>query len=240
MAAARLFLIFLSPRSCAGSPQAARTPLRAQGLLIIAGKGSKCIGHVGNLCIGQVAGFHLGQVAIGPEKTNQRLPKNLVNAEKLAKHTLRIPQALSAIGLLAQGDPAGSPGPFMPPTAPGTAETYNAILAMSPRHLSTLIEEHDAVEATYAAARNLPDRNLGDLPLVVISAGDSAAAVGINLPEEELALVTAVHDELQADLATLSSSGRWVIAEDAGHYVHLDQPGLVVDAIREVVEAARE
>jgi hypothetical protein len=44
---------------------------------------------------------------------------------------------------------------------------------------------------------------------------------------------------MQADLATLSPQGKQFIAEESGHYIQVDQPELVIDAIREVVEAAR-
>jgi pimeloyl-ACP methyl ester carboxylesterase len=46
-----------------------------------------------------------------------------------------------------------------------------------------------------------------------------------------------VWDELQVELAALSSNGKQVIAEESGHYIQLDQPELVIDAIRDVVEA---
>jgi len=73
----------------------------------------------------------------------------------------------------------------------------------------------------------------------VISAGEFAATQVVNLSAEEKASVMAVWAELQAELATLSSNGRQVIAEDAGHYVHLDRPELVIDAIRDVLDAAQ-
>jgi pimeloyl-ACP methyl ester carboxylesterase len=185
----------------------------------------------------QVAGMVL--VDSGHEELDQRLPEALVRADKQANLILRIPQVLSAIGLLAR-DPGGLSSRLLPPKAPGTEETYNAIMAMSPRYFSTLIEEHAAVEESYAAVRDLPDRRLGDLPLVVISAGRFAAPEALNLTAEQRALVTDVSAELQADLATLSSNSRQVIAEDAEHYVHLDRPELVIDAIREVLEAAQQ
>jgi pimeloyl-ACP methyl ester carboxylesterase len=49
----------------------------------------------------------------------------------------------------------------------------------------------------------------------------------------------ATADTLQAELAALSTRGKRVIAEESGHYVQVSQPEVVVDAIREVVEAAR-
>ena len=45
---------------------------------------------------------------------------------------------------------------------------------------------------------------------------------------------------LQADLVQLSTNGTQIIAEQSGHYVQNDQPDLVVQAIRQVVEAARQ
>ena len=44
----------------------------------------------------------------------------------------------------------------------------------------------------------------------------------------------------RADLVRLSSSGRQVIAEHSSHHIHIDEPNLVVDAIRDVVERARK
>jgi hypothetical protein len=44
---------------------------------------------------------------------------------------------------------------------------------------------------------------------------------------------------LQAALATLAPGARQVVAAESGHYVQLQQPELVIAAIREVVAAAR-
>jgi pimeloyl-ACP methyl ester carboxylesterase len=43
-----------------------------------------------------------------------------------------------------------------------------------------------------------------------------------------------------ADLKALSGAGKLVVAEDSGHEIHLYRPELVVQAIREVVLAARD
>jgi hypothetical protein len=45
--------------------------------------------------------------------------------------------------------------------------------------------------------------------------------------------------ELQRDHVTLSDRGCQIIAEQSGHVVVIDQPQIVVDAIRTTVEAAR-
>jgi hypothetical protein len=111
-------------------------------------------------------------------------------------------------------------------------------MAMNPQFLATAIEEADAEEESSAVLRSLQDRSLGDMPLIVISAGKLSSAAAINLSAEEQAQMMAVWAELQAELVALSSAGEQVTAEGAEHFVHRNRPELVIDAIREVVEAA--
>ena len=70
---------------------------------------------------------------------------------------------------------------------------------------------------------------LGDLPLVVLSRGRAEGDA-----ERE-----ATHREQQAELLRLSRSSRQVIAERSGHGILVEQPELVVAAIRDVLAAAR-
>ena len=76
-----------------------------------------------------------------------------------------------------------------------------------------------------------------DIPLIVLTHGirspddygiSSMAATG-----EQLRL------EMQEALARLSSRSKHILAEKSGHYIQRDQPELVIDAIRQVVEATR-
>ncbi|MBI3661740.1 MAG: alpha/beta fold hydrolase [Acidobacteria bacterium] len=64
---------------------------------------------------------------------------------------------------------------------------------------------------------------LGALPLVVLS--------GSHHPQPRA--------REQEDLARLSSNSKHIIASESAHWILLDEPELVVEAIREVVEAAR-
>jgi pimeloyl-ACP methyl ester carboxylesterase len=86
------------------------------------------------------------------------------------------------------------------------------------------------------------DRDSGSLPnvpLAVISAGvgRDPAVFPKGWPIEEDHVLWL---QMQADLATLIPGGRHVIAEKSGHYVHQTEPELVIEAIRQVVQAVRE
>jgi pimeloyl-ACP methyl ester carboxylesterase len=173
------------------------------------------------------------------EEANQRLPEALTKASGQATQLLRLPQLLSAIGLLAR-NPNSYPSQFLTPLAPGTKETYLALQAMHPQFFATAIEEASAEEESCAALRRVPDPSLGDMPLIVISASEFLGSAVMNLSAEERAQSMAAWAELQAELVTLSSNGKQVIAEGAEHFVHLDRPDLVIDAIRRVVESAQQ
>lgn len=71
---------------------------------------------------------------------------------------------------------------------------------------------------------------LPDVPVVVITAARCC----------ETEALTQAWMELQKDLVRRSPHARHVIAEKSGHYVPFDQPGLIVDALREVVGTVRE
>ena len=65
--------------------------------------------------------------------------------------------------------------------------------------------------------------NFGDLPVVVLSGKRDPRWLAAD-----------------AALARASSQGRHVVSAHSGHWVHLDDPDLVVRAIRDVVERARD
>ena len=69
---------------------------------------------------------------------------------------------------------------------------------------------------------------LGDKPLVVLTAGLSQFGdTEPSLDKERLAA--------QAAMTQLSRSSRQVIAKNSGHHIHLEEPELVVQAIRDVL-----
>lgn len=86
--------------------------------------------------------------------------------------------------------------------------------------------------------------SLGDLPLVVITASmagrlPSYARHNPELPHTIASLNELVWQELQDELTRLSSGSVHIIAE-TGHYVHREQPGVVIDAVCALVDHLRQ
>ena len=77
----------------------------------------------------------------------------------------------------------------------------------------------------------------GDAPLVVLTAGDRAA-ITEGLPADLAASFDEIWMDLQTGLVGLSSSGRQEIVPDATHDMPFEQPGVIVDAIRDVLGKA--
>ena len=79
--------------------------------------------------------------------------------------------------------------------------------------------------------------SLGNIPLTVIRHG--IPDLFANMPAEQARQSEQTWQELQADLAKLSSNSQMLVAEKRGHGIQIDQPGLVVDTIRQMVETIR-
>lgn len=103
------------------------------------------------------------------------------------------------------------------------------------------------LDASFAQMREAATAHpLPPLPLAVLTHG---VPLGAELPPEAQSALPAdfpwdtfeaVWQELQTELAALTPDARHVIATESGHYIHLQQPELVIDAVREVVEAVRD
>jgi pimeloyl-ACP methyl ester carboxylesterase len=124
-------------------------------------------------------------------------------------------------------------------TIPERVREAGLAVALSDRFFTTVAEETLSLEENYAAVRAAKITALGGIPLVVLTAVDQFAALEGRVPAAEVEQLKAVVRELQAELSALSPNGRQVPAERSGHFIQVDKPQVVVDAIREVVEAVR-
>ncbi|MGI5287992.1 alpha/beta fold hydrolase [Nonomuraea polychroma] len=96
-----------------------------------------------------------------------------------------------------------------------------------------------ALRAQIGAAVSKRVVPLGDIPVTVLTCSEVSPDAA--KPKD----VASCKDHfrtwypLQADLAALSTDSKHVVAERAGHYIHHDQPDLVVEAILDIVRRIR-
>ena len=76
-------------------------------------------------------------------------------------------------------------------------------------------------------------RPYGDLPLIVLTRIPQPKG-----PQEMRDAKVRLWIELHDELAHLSARGVNRVIADSGHYIQFDKPGVVIDAIREVLRAA--
>ena len=61
-----------------------------------------------------------------------------------------------------------------------------------------------------------------------------------NITLEYLLESREIWNQLQIELASLSSRGSRIVAAESGHRIHSDQPDLLVDAVDELVQVVRQ
>ncbi len=78
----------------------------------------------------------------------------------------------------------------------------------------------------------LKHKNKFDFPLTIIIRG-LAKCYGPNWPEDKL---LEIEQKLQLDYKDLSDSSKTVIAKNSAHYIQLDEPELVLEEIKEMLD----
>jgi pimeloyl-ACP methyl ester carboxylesterase len=89
-----------------------------------------------------------------------------------------------------------------------------------------------------SAAQTSTTGSLGEMPLTVLSADPNSPQY--DLPEDLVKPANDAWQQMQKELAQLSTRGTQVVAKDSGHYIQLDRPDVVIEAVRKVVEEVRQ
>ena len=177
----------------------------------------------------EVAGMMLVDSALEDERTVP-LTKQLQPSPVLLK-------ILATIGVTRLPYTLG--GETLGQTSPDLVDEQAAISSHR-KNIYAVADETSSLEESFDENRAAP-MSLGDKPLIVLTAGPLPLEVLTSggLSQEQARQIDELHSESQAELTQRSQNAKQIIAEDSGHYIHVEQPDLVVDAIREVVEAAR-
>jgi pimeloyl-ACP methyl ester carboxylesterase len=88
-----------------------------------------------------------------------------------------------------------------------------------------------------SAAETAATGSLDDLPLAVLSHDPDKPSS--DLPPEIAKPTNEAWQRMQVELSHLSTRGTQTVAMNSAHYIQIDRPDVVIDAIRKIVEQAR-
>jgi pimeloyl-ACP methyl ester carboxylesterase len=130
--------------------------------------------------------------------------------------------ARTSVSLLTAGTLAEAERMIAPMAKlPSELRPIIASLWTQPKFFDAMASQAEALPQSAAQVAAIADYS--DIPLVVLSASSSSPS----------------QMEGHKALAHLSSQGKHIVASKSGHWIQLDEPDLVIESIREVVESVR-
>lgn len=124
------------------------------------------------------------------------------------------------------------PSPDLPPAVNAAAAALNG----KPYHLRMVLSELDGVLGPSSDEAAAARRSYGAMPLIVLTAG-SPMIPGLS-PADRDTLFGMV-GEMHRELAALSTRGVERTVPGSGHYVQIDRPQAVIEAVSEVLAEIR-
>jgi pimeloyl-ACP methyl ester carboxylesterase len=88
-----------------------------------------------------------------------------------------------------------------------------------------------------SAAQTAAAGSLGDMPLAVLSHDPDKPSA--DLPADLAKPTNEAWEKMQEELGHLSTRGTQAIAKNSSHYIQMDRPDMVVDAVRSLLEQVR-
>ena len=163
-----------------------------------------------------------------------RFPEAVRNNLPSVLHQTRLFQAAASVGI---GALKPSLMPLESRLPMEAAETARA-LKVSGADFGTGAAEMEQL----ASGRTPPVATLGDMPLIVLSQGhrdpDSVPPSAAITPEV-LQDYDQTWEQLQLELAALSTNSKRIVADGSGHNIQRDRPDVVIGAVEELLAVAR-
>jgi len=174
------------------------------------------------------------------EETLTRLPAEFTQTLQQQEGTRAAMQLMAQFGVFRlMGESAGQR--FLPEhvrNLPEDQQTVYLMLTSHPSFFATARAEMDLFAESGKQVSQMGD--LGDLPLIVLSAKDAQSAEAMraegapdNFPFDEIQTTSQV---LQRELASLSTNSTHILVADSGHYIQLDRPEQVIKAIQQFLD----
>jgi len=107
---------------------------------------------------------------------------------------------------------------------------------MNPEQMVSIADEYESMFDVF----NQPDEaihSLGDLPTIALTSTRKFS--GDDMSEAQSSEMFRIFQECQAEISQRSTRGRQILVAQAGHYIQVDQPQIVIDAVRAMVEIVR-
>lgn len=95
-------------------------------------------------------------------------------------------------------------------------------------------EHGERLDMVTSREQNRAVKSLGTIPILVLTHSPKFK-VDPRLPEDILNSIENSSQQLQKSFLTLSKDSKQIIAENAGHAIHIDEPDLVISAVKEVM-----
>ena len=185
-------------------------------------------GYIARLYASQFAGTLAGVVLVDPSLEDEPATAHAPRQPQARRlRDLIPPLGIERLKRMDRGDEA-LPGDLRH-APPVYRERY--LIASSLAQLAAEHSEFTSLDLTWAQVRRAVFPR--DLPLTVIT------AVHLGRADVDPTELPAEHRELQARLAHSSRFGRQIIARRSGHMVPLDEPQVIVDAVREIIAPPR-
>jgi pimeloyl-ACP methyl ester carboxylesterase len=127
-------------------------------------------------------------------------------------------------------------GPSNPSFGPALSQAQER-LSQQRRSWDAINSEYDNVDTASAREVRRARRSYGNMPLVVLTAGNNIKVPGFSSESDRE--MQSVWIDLHNKLAKLSARGINTIVPDSGHYIQLDQPKVVITAVDRVLRASR-
>jgi pimeloyl-ACP methyl ester carboxylesterase len=176
-------------------------------------------------------------VASGSENDVARMPPEYVRIMASNEQTDRLLSTLARFGVLRMAGNMNLLSSYTHLLARFPPENQSEFLALTfyrSQYWATSYAEYAALDEsrTQVAASG----SLGDLPLVVLSGSPDVSRLPSTFPIER---IKSTFQELQVELAGLSSSSTHIVCDTCDHYIPMTNPDIVVDAINQEIAAIR-
>lgn len=180
---------------------------------------------------GETAGIVL--VASGSEDDVARMPPEYEKIEESNKQTDHLLITLARFGIMRIAGNLGLLSSYTNLLSKYPLELQTEFIAETfyrSQYWATSYSEYSALNETrmQVAATG----SLGDLPLVVLSGSPDVSRLPPSFPIEE---IKKTFQDLQVELAGLSSRSTHIVCDTCDHYMPMTNPSIVVDAIKQVL-----